>query len=163
MVLVDREGLWFRVLVARYGLEHGRLREGGRGGSAWWREIVRIMDEVGGIGDGWFRESVTRRVGDGSNTFFWSDPWLGESPLCERFRRLYDLAASKSRTVANMCAAGWEDGGGVWEWRRHLWAWEEELLRECQALLLPVTLQVASPDRWQWRPDPVAGYSVHDA
>ncbi|KAK2430592.1 hypothetical protein QL285_028912 [Trifolium repens] len=55
---------------------------------------------------------------------------------------------------------GWR---GAWEWRRHLWAWEEELLRECQALLLPVILQVASPDRWQWRPDPAAGYSVHDA
>jgi hypothetical protein len=112
-MLVDREGLWFRVLVARYGLEHGRLREGGRGGSAWWREIVRIRDGVGGIRDGWFGESVTRRVGDGSDTFFWSDPWLGGSPLCERFGCLYDLAASKSRTVAEMCAARWEDGGGV--------------------------------------------------
>jgi hypothetical protein len=36
-------------------------------------------------------------------------------------------------------------------------------LRECQALLLPVTLQATSLDRWQWRPDPAAGYSVHDA
>jgi hypothetical protein len=26
-----------------------------------------------------------------------------------------------------------------------------------------ITLQVESPDRWQWRPDPVTGYSVHDA
>ncbi|KAK2396169.1 hypothetical protein QL285_057836 [Trifolium repens] len=111
-MLVDREGLWFRVLVARYGLEHGRLREGGRGGSAWWREIVRIRDGVGGLRDGWFGESVTRRVGDGSDTFFCSDPWLGGISLCERFGRLYDLAASKSRTVAEMCAAGWEEGGG---------------------------------------------------
>jgi hypothetical protein len=36
-------------------------------------------------------------------------------------------------------------------------------LRECQTLLLPVTLQVASPDMWQWRPDPVVGYTVRDA
>jgi hypothetical protein len=41
--------------------------------------------------------------------------------------------------------------------------WEEELLRECQALLLPVALQVATPDMWQWRPDPAVGYTVHDA
>jgi hypothetical protein len=26
-----------------------------------------------------------------------------------------------------------------------------------------VTLQVETPDRWQWRPDPATGYSVCDA
>jgi hypothetical protein len=46
---------------------------------------VRIRDGVGGVGGDWFGESVTRRVGDGLDTFFWSDPWLGGAPLCERF------------------------------------------------------------------------------
>jgi hypothetical protein len=73
-------GLWFRVLMACYGLERGRLREGGSDGSAWWREIARIRDGVGGIRDGWFRENVMRKVGDGSDTLFWSDPWLGGVP-----------------------------------------------------------------------------------
>jgi hypothetical protein len=40
--------------------------EGGRTGSAWWREIVRIRDGVGELGDCWFGESVTRKVGDGT-------------------------------------------------------------------------------------------------
>jgi hypothetical protein len=44
-----------------------------------------------------------------------------------------------------------------------LWAWEEEMLGKCQTLFHPVTLQVESPDRWQWRPDLVTGYSVRDA
>jgi hypothetical protein len=48
--------------MACYGLERGRLREGGKDGSAWWREIVRIKDGVGGIRDGWFGKSVTRKV-----------------------------------------------------------------------------------------------------
>jgi hypothetical protein len=109
--LVERGGLWFRVLVARYGLEHGRLREGGRMGSAWWREIVRIRDGVGGVRDGWFGEGVVRKVGDGTDTFFWTDPWVGGSSLRERFGRLFDLAATKSCTVAEMCGAGWEAGG----------------------------------------------------
>ncbi|KAK2449167.1 hypothetical protein QL285_008386 [Trifolium repens] len=162
-MLVDRGGLWFRVLVARYGVEQGRLREGGRMGSAWWREIVRIRDGAGGIRDGWFGECVTRKVGDGTYTSFWSDPWVGGIPLCERFGRLFDLATSKSRTVGEMFALGWEAEGEAWEWRRQLRAWEEELLRECQTLLLTVTLQVATPNRWQWRLDPASGYSVRDA
>jgi hypothetical protein len=45
----------------------------------------------------------------------------------------------------------------------HSLGWEEEMLRECKTLLLPVTLQVDSPDRWQWRPDPSTGYYVCDA
>ncbi|GAU10927.1 hypothetical protein TSUD_426970, partial [Trifolium subterraneum] len=66
-MLVDREGLWFRVLAARYGVEGGRLRDGGRGGSSWWREIARIRE--GGEGEGRsFGEHVSRRVGDGSDT-----------------------------------------------------------------------------------------------
>ncbi|GAU10924.1 hypothetical protein TSUD_426660, partial [Trifolium subterraneum] len=94
-MLVDKEGLWFRVLAARYGVERGRLREGGGRGSSWWREIVKIRDGAGGLGSGWFRESVVKRVGDGEATFFWTDPWLGGSPLCERFGRLFDLAENK--------------------------------------------------------------------
>jgi hypothetical protein len=80
-------------------------------GSAWWREIVRIRDGVGGGEDRWFGEGVARKVGDGTDTFFWTDPWVGGKPLCERFGRLFDLAATKSRTVAEMYGAGWEAGG----------------------------------------------------
>ncbi|GAU36155.1 hypothetical protein TSUD_275140 [Trifolium subterraneum] len=61
-MLVDREGLWFRVLAARYGIERGRLRDGGRSGSSWWREIVRIRDGVEGIGGGWFRDRVRKKT-----------------------------------------------------------------------------------------------------
>ncbi|GAU23422.1 hypothetical protein TSUD_331200 [Trifolium subterraneum] len=33
-----------RVLAARYGAEGGRLRDGGRKGSVWWREIAHIRE-----------------------------------------------------------------------------------------------------------------------
>ncbi|GAU10220.1 hypothetical protein TSUD_423930, partial [Trifolium subterraneum] len=98
-MLVDRGGLWFRVLAARYGVERGCVREGGRNGSAWWREIVRIRDGVDGLGGRWFGEGVVRKVGDGTESFFWTDPWLGGTPMCVRFGRLFDLAVNKSSTV----------------------------------------------------------------
>jgi hypothetical protein len=69
-MLVDRGGMWFRVLAARYGVERGRLREGGRRGSSWWRELASIRDGVGEAEGGWFRECVEKKVGDGSDTFF---------------------------------------------------------------------------------------------
>ncbi|GAU38071.1 hypothetical protein TSUD_318650 [Trifolium subterraneum] len=139
-MLVDREGLWFRVLAARYGVERGRVREGGRRGSSWWREIVRIRDTGEGLGEG------------GSGRIF-----------RKRFERLFDLAENKSATVAEMFALGWEAGGEAWVWRRLLRGWEEEELRECQTLLSTLSLQDHSSDSWQWQPDPVTGYSVRGA
>jgi len=41
-VMVDKEGLWYHVLKARYGKEGGRLKEGGSHCSAWWRSLQRI-------------------------------------------------------------------------------------------------------------------------
>ncbi|GAU19449.1 hypothetical protein TSUD_76930 [Trifolium subterraneum] len=103
------------VLAAKYGVEKGELREGGRRWSSWWREMVRIRNGVGG---GWFRESVVRQGG-----------------------RL----------------------GAAWVWRRQLWVWKEEMLGECQALLLTLPLQAQTSYAWQWQPDPVTGYSVRGA
>ncbi|GAU39043.1 hypothetical protein TSUD_59990 [Trifolium subterraneum] len=132
-MLVDREGLWFSVLAARYGVERGRLRDGGQRWSTWWREIARIQ-EGNELGGSWFGEHVSKRVMDGI-------------PLCERFGCLFDLAETKWRTVAEMFSLGWGADGEAWQWRRQLWVWEEEMLRECQSLLLNLTLQAQSSNR----------------
>jgi hypothetical protein len=55
---------------------------GGRSGSSWWREIVRIRDGVDGLGGGWFGECVLNKVQDGTKTFFWTNTWLDGTPLC---------------------------------------------------------------------------------
>ncbi|GAU27940.1 hypothetical protein TSUD_146550 [Trifolium subterraneum] len=140
-MLVDREGLWYRVLVARYGVERGRLRDGGRRGSSWWREIARIRDNGGGIGGAWSGECIVKKVGDGTDTLFWSDPWVDGIPLGRRFRCLFDLAETQLCSVAEMTSLGWGAGGEAWVWRRPLRGWEEELLGECQSLLLNISLQ----------------------
>ncbi|GAU16627.1 hypothetical protein TSUD_325750 [Trifolium subterraneum] len=162
-MLVDREGLWFRVLATRYEVERGRLRDGGRRGSSWWREITHIRDGGGGIEGRWFGEYISKKVGDGSDTYFWTDPWVDGTPLCERFGRLYDLAETKSASVAEMSARGWGAGGEAWVWRRQLRVWEEDMLGECQTLLSTLTLQAQFLDRWQWQPDIANGYTVRGA
>jgi len=159
-LLVDRDGLWRRVLVARYGVADESLKDGGRSCSSWWREIVRIRDGLGEGGEGWFASCVRRRVGDGAETDFWRDCWCGSVPLCERFRRLYDLAANKVITVRNMFLLGVENGQGAWQLRRRLWVWEEDLVEECRDLLLTVSLQESETDRWLWLPDEIRGYTV---
>ncbi|GAU48513.1 hypothetical protein TSUD_244330 [Trifolium subterraneum] len=72
--------------VAKYGEVAGRLAVGGRSGSTWWREVLRIRDGEGTVEEEWFAESIERRVGNGVNTFFWTDLWLGGVPLNVRVR-----------------------------------------------------------------------------
>jgi len=41
-LLEDREGLWFRMLAARYDFVGGKLKDSGHEGSVWWRTIAII-------------------------------------------------------------------------------------------------------------------------
>jgi hypothetical protein len=81
-------------------------------------------------------------------------------PLRVQFPRLFDLAVNKWVTVREMESRGWGNGGGAWEWRRRLLAWEEETVSECASLLHNVVLQDHILDRWRWILDPINGYSV---
>jgi len=47
-------------------------------------------------------------VGDGADTLFWHDAWLGAVPFCVHFRRLFELTVDKSTTVAHMFSRGLE-------------------------------------------------------
>ncbi|KEH23450.1 hypothetical protein MTR_7g081765 [Medicago truncatula] len=134
-MLVDKDGLWYRVLKARYGEEGGRLKEGGSHCSAW----------------------------DGMDTLFWHDIWVGDIPLKIKFSRLYDLALNKESLVVDMMRILGADGEGGGMWRRRLLAWEEESVRECVVLFHNVVLQENVHDVWRWSLDPVHGYSVREA
>lgn len=154
---MDRNSLWFKVLSTRYGVEGGRVSNGGRDVSAWWRDISAMRATI------WFSSHVTRTLGDGSNSLFWTDVWVGEVSLRKRFTRLYDLSLLKGESVFLMFTLGWGVDGAVWSWRRRLFAWEEELVGALMLLLLNVTLQVDRVDRWIWRLDTSSTYSVRSA
>ncbi|MCI45848.1 heat-shock protein, partial [Trifolium medium] len=53
--------------------------------------------------------------------------------------------------------------GAAWLWRRQLWAWEEEMLKECRSLLSKIVLQPNVANQWVWRHDPGGGYTVQGA
>ena len=88
---------------------------------------------------------------------------MGEVPLKLKFPRLYELAINMMCSVAE---AKWgidAVGGGGRVWRRHLFAWEEESVRECSILLSNTILQDNIHDVWRWLVDPIHGYSVKGA
>ena len=138
--LLDKEGLWYRVLKARYGEVGGRLKEGGSDSSMSWRMVSGIRDGVRlGVGS-WFHDNVRRVIGGSGTTYFWTDNWVGDVPLRVRFPHLFDLSVDKGVTVEVMASRGWGVGGGAWMWRRRLFAWEEECVKECCVLLHDIVL-----------------------
>jgi len=135
-LLIEKESLWYMVLSARYGEEGGRLLDGWRSASAWWRVIAALWREA------WFTSHVGRLVGNGKNIYFWSDVWVDGVSFRERFSRLFELAVDKWVSVFDMCQLGWGENGEAWKWRRRLFAWEEEQMGELCLLLQNVTLNL---------------------
>jgi hypothetical protein len=159
----ERDGLWYSVLKARYGEWGGRIKEGDRRSSNWWRMVCRVRDGIGeGVGS-WFEDNLRRVVGNCRNTLFWFDCWVGDMPLRLKYHRLFDLAVRKECSVEEMWRLGWSDGGRAWVWRRRLFAWEEESVRECSLLLHNIVLQDNVTDKWRWLLDPLHGYSVRES
>ena len=139
------------------------MQEGGRNSSAWWRMLSSVREGVGeGVGR-WFDDNTCRVLGDGRDTLFWYDTWVGDMPLRLKFLRPFDLAVDKECKVAEMWRLGWGEGGAAWEWRRRLLAWEEESVRECSMLLHNIVLQVDSHDTWRWLLDTSSSYTVRGA
>ncbi|XP_024636145.1 uncharacterized protein [Medicago truncatula] len=119
-LLVEKESLWYRVLSSRYGEEGGNLLDSERCASAWWRAIAALRRES------WFSNNVCRLMGDGKNTNFWEDVWIGGVSLKESFSRLFELSVEKGVSVFDMFHLGWGENSEAWKWRRRLFVWEEE-------------------------------------
>ncbi|KAF1894988.1 hypothetical protein Lal_00022484, partial [Lupinus albus] len=72
----------------------------------------------------WFWGGMVCIVGDGSNTSFWHDNWIGSSNLFSRYRRLYNLCHSPFVNVSslgNWVGDKWVvlfcDKSNGWEWK----------------------------------------------
>lgn len=84
--------MWYRVLLARYGEEGGRLKENVKDGSDWWKKVAKIRDGVSLDVGRWFEDNIGKEIRNGVSTFFRTDPWLCRVAFKDRFRRSFDLA-----------------------------------------------------------------------
>lgn len=110
-MLEEMDSLWYKVLSTIYGEEEGRICTSRDSGLVWWQNIIGIREGVGvGVGN-WLTDNSKPTVGSGTTTLFWKDWWVGESRLCDRCIRFFDLAENKLSTVVdNFFLGGGEDG-----------------------------------------------------
>jgi hypothetical protein len=130
-LLVDDGTLWKNVLEAKYG-DVGRASLSiGRGNkfSLWWKDLVGLGKTSGEVGD-WSQELFIKKMGCGGSTSFWKDHWVGNSPLCDAFPRLFNISLQSDLVVKDM--GEWVNERWIWKlkWRRNFFIWEEALCLE---------------------------------
>ncbi|KAK2393020.1 hypothetical protein QL285_055002 [Trifolium repens] len=149
-LLSEGQSIWKKVLQERCG--------GGERGvgwmsrllppniaSSWWNDLVSVGVVVGSDR---LRDIFFRKLGNGGDTIFWHDTWVGVQPLKEVFPRLFLVSTQKECSVSEV--GRWVTGRWVWDlkWRRNLFVWEEERRDMLVNVLTPIQLS-SSKDEWK--------------
>ncbi|KAJ9689585.1 hypothetical protein PVL29_014989 [Vitis rotundifolia] len=119
---IERESFWRRVIVGKFGEVDGgwttrKVRE--FYGTGLWKNIRKGWEEF------FLRTSIC--IGNGRQTRFWWDIWVGDSKLKDLFPLLFRIATHNSAIVADLWGSQ-GGGGGGWEvhFRRSFQDWELE-------------------------------------
>ncbi|KAL4565506.1 hypothetical protein LXL04_029604 [Taraxacum kok-saghyz] len=96
-------------------------------------------------------------MGNGRDTFFWEDCWIGDRPLAAVFPRLAALERNRSCTVADRRGVdGW-----TWEWQRPLEGRSRTRYDEMMHVLADFCCTEAS-DGWRWMLGTDDGFTVRE-
>jgi hypothetical protein len=103
-LLSEGQSIWKNVLQDRYG--------GGERGvgwmsrllppniaSSWWNDLVSVGVVAGSDR---LRDIFFRKLGNGGDTIFWHDTWVGVQPLKEVFPRLFLVSTKKECSVSEV-------------------------------------------------------------
>ncbi|GKA88475.1 RNA-directed DNA polymerase, eukaryota, reverse transcriptase zinc-binding domain protein [Tanacetum coccineum] len=141
----DRNSLWTRFIKALYGNSGSIETPSKVAYSSTWLNIVTEFSMLKNQGMD-LLSFMKKKVGDGQDTFFWEEVWMGDMTFKSRFPRVYALESDKKITVAdkmNHNVLGFSlrraPRDGV----------EMEQFRDMIAILKGVELP-AMNDRWIW-------------
>lgn len=154
-MLHEHDQLWCRLLMAKYGDDQSSKV------SLWWKDLFKVT--MGDGVDNWFANGVSRRLGEGDKTGFWTEDWYGFGPLCVKFPELYRISGQQSLNLKEM--GFWTDNKWVWDFKwsqsleGHLQNQFDELLR-CISSFSPVK---GRKDSWVWIKESDGKYSVKSA
>jgi hypothetical protein len=159
-LLDNNPSLWKNIIRSKYGEEVIGTVVWGDGcrpwfSSLWWKDLCSIGFN---LNTNWFAQGVIKNVGNGVNTRFWLDTWIGDLALKERYPRLFSISTQKQASVAEIWSG---EGGSRWNliWRRRLFVWEGTLLEDFVGVLQDVNL-TAQEDSWRWKYDTNGVFSV---
>ncbi|GLT52165.1 hypothetical protein SLA2020_255190 [Shorea laevis] len=164
-LLQEKGNLCRKVLEAKYKLTLKNEWEGGEWGgrcSPWWRDLWSL-DRIFEPRRNWVKEGMLKSVGEGSDTLFWHNIWVGEIPFKEKYNRLFRISLDQEAVIADMGSWNQRKWEWEWRWRRNLFVWENELLQELINELQGISLKKGQQDTWMWKHSREGKYSVQTA
>ncbi|GKC56846.1 RNA-directed DNA polymerase, eukaryota, partial [Tanacetum coccineum] len=145
--------LWFRFISAMHG---SHIQASSSVTSSIWGSIVREVDVLKSQGVDLISH-CKRRIGNGMNTSFWNDVWIGDVKLRLRFPRVFALETNKVCSVASK----FQDSI-VSSFRRQVRGGaENSQFAQLQELVGPTILS-NSADRWYWDLNGCGEFCVKD-
>ena len=117
-------------------------------------ETVRIRSII--------EEGIILKVGDGSSILFWHDRWYEAGVFKILFPRLFAISLQKQALISQM--GEWIGNSWAWrlQWRRELYAWEQEEVHAFQLIIEQNGPKILSKDGVSWKQSQVLSYPTKD-
>jgi hypothetical protein len=160
--LSDDEAMWADLLRFRYGHLPTHLLGTanyslGAQSSLWWRDVTGMGS---GVWEDWFKTNVGCCVGDGKNVGFWKFKWFGNHSIKDLYPNLFVKEAFQDVMISDRLIDDRDTTRWAWHWRSPLSGAEEQQLNSLIELLVGVSLQANTPDRWRWTPETAGNFTV---
>ncbi|XP_071739795.1 uncharacterized protein [Rutidosis leptorrhynchoides] len=117
------------------------------GKSGVWTNILRACYDIEKLGVN-FSRSFFKSIGNGLETSFWCDPWLGDKPLQEAFNWLFRLDNNQEATVNNKIKWEASTWSASWDWSRDINGRNSGELQDLCNLLNSFVKQDTRIDTW---------------
>ncbi|KAL4283563.1 hypothetical protein GQ457_16G029270 [Hibiscus cannabinus] len=158
----EKDNLWQQIIRCKYNYSVNSLLPidpGQRRMSMLWNGVIKSFfkdDACGNV----MRNNFMLQVGDGQSISFWSDIWLGDTPLKIKFPRIFALSRNKMGMIAEFGKK--EEPGWNWNFqlRRQLYDWEISQWEDLMALLRSFRASNLNSDWVCWAGSSDGKYSV---
>jgi hypothetical protein len=92
---INERGVWQELLQNKYLKDQTLSQVSVRPtDSPFWKGLMKVKDD--------FFMRGTMEVGNGHNTRFWEDVWIGDRPLCDQYPSLYRIVNRSNVSVAQV-------------------------------------------------------------
>ncbi|GKC24663.1 RNA-directed DNA polymerase, eukaryota, reverse transcriptase zinc-binding domain protein, partial [Tanacetum coccineum] len=148
--------LWARVIQNIYGLCGGiNASPARRSRFSTWCSILSSISKLKQKGVD-LLSLCSRKIGNGTSTYFWNDTWCGDMPFKIQYPRVYALDTDKNCLIANQISL--TDWSGILRSNPRGGA-EQSQFDAILSAIENVTLSDKS-DSWQWLVNGCNGFSV---
>ncbi|GJY53799.1 hypothetical protein Tco_0445463 [Tanacetum coccineum] len=158
--LHESNTLWKNIIISIHGQKGGLFsRILPTVSNSHWNAINTLQKPLSEININ-LQSIFVKRVGDGMSTLFWKDVWIGETPLFDRFPRLFALESLQDCKVSDRCNLNFGPFTRNWAWRMNVRSGSEESQLNNLLDLLKEFSPVPSPDSWTYCFDNTKSFTV---